>query len=167
MKNLLMAVIAFASLSTFAANEYQSWDEIKSEVNSNMKLSFDGAGVFAGRTISRFDVCVEGENLKTTKPYAKYERVYVGRNHDSDSNRDGYMTVQTGTEIIVYPLTWTNKYRKCANNGKRCRFVSEEVTTELVKDISVKKLIKKYNKNPRKNVYKTLFTKSYEIPACN
>ena len=167
MKNLLIAVIAMASLSTFAADEYQSWAELKSEVSNNSKLSFEGAGVFVGKTISRFDVCVEGQNLKTVKPYPKYERVYVGRNHDSDSNRDGYMTIQTGTEIIEYPLTWTNSFRKCNNQGKKCRMVYTEVTTQLVKDISVKKLVRKFNRDSRKNVYKTLFKKSYEIPACN
>jgi hypothetical protein len=171
MKNLLIAVMALASVSTFAVDQSQSWEEIRSEVNSNPKLIMVGSTAFLGKTIAVLDTCIEGENLKSTVPYAKYERVYVGRTRDTnDSERDGYATVKTGMEILEFPITYASSFRKCANNGKRCTWVETMVSSDLVKQISVKKLVRtRNNSNSHSNskVYKTLFTKIFEIPACN
>jgi hypothetical protein len=168
MKNLLIAVLAFASVSTFAVDESQSWEQIRAEVSTNSKLIMEGSGQFLGKTISIFDTCINGENLKSTVPYAKYERVYVGRSHDSnDSERDGWASMKVGMEILEFPIVHTNTYKKCANNGKRCRFVTEEVASDLVKEITVKKLVRVNNSsNSNPKIYKTLFTKTFTTPTC-
>ena len=170
MKNLLIAVMTLASASTFAVDQSQSWEEIRSEVNNSSKLIMTGTSAYLGKTIMVLDTCIEGENLKTIVPYTKYERVYVGRNHDSnDTERDGWATLATGTEILEFPIVHSNSYRKCANNGKRCRMVTEQVASPLVKEISVKKLVRvnrNANSHANQRIYKTLFTKTFEIPLC-
>lgn len=167
MKKFIALAAALLSVSSFALSEADSWDTIKSEVKNNWKLQLSGYAVFVGQVVHAFDVCVDGDEFKTTKQYPVYETKYVGKTRDNDGDNDGWTSVVVGYRTLSFPITYTTKERVCNNRDKNCKYVSKVVEQETVKKMTVKKFVRSVGRNNDRDVYKTLFTKEYEIPACN
>jgi hypothetical protein len=168
MKNLItMAALLLASSSAFAVSESDSWEEIKAEVKADRKLSMSYGATFLGQNMSIFDVCVDGENFVSTKKVAIKEWVRIPRNRDTNDNeRDGYTQVIVGYDYLTYPMNTMTTRRECNNRDRNCRDLEVEFNQSPTKMITVKKYLKTVGSNDR-DVFKTLFTKSYTAPACN
>ncbi len=166
MKKIIALAAALLSVSSFALDASDSWSTIKAEVAADYDLSFTGTTVFVGRPVSAFDVCLDGDQFVTTREFPIYEIVFVGRNH-SEADEDGYASVIVGYEILSFPTTYTSYKEVCKNDDKNCKRVAYTVNQDLVKNVSVKEVVRRnVGKNDR-TIERTLFKKSFEIPACN
>ena len=165
MKKMIALAALLVSTSAYALSEASSWSEVKSAVKNNVYLTLEGGTVFAGQLVSAFNVCVEGSNFVSTKKYPIYKTKYVGKARDNDGDNDGYTSVVVGYKTLTYPMAYSSYDTVCANNGKRCRKVSKTVYQDDVVTFSVKKSKNTFGKDNVKA--KTLFTKTYTIPACN
>lgn len=165
MKKLIAVAALLVSASSFAISEASSWEEIRAEVKADHKLTMTRGATFVGQIVSAFDVCIDGENFKTTREFPFYEIRRVSRSQDNDGDNDGYTSVLAGYRTLVFPINYETTRRVCNNRDKNCRNVSVMVEQELVKEITVKKFVKTVGRDKR-DVYKTLFTKEYFIPTC-
>lgn len=169
MKNLFIVLAAVLSTSVFAISESSSWSEIQAELKANHNLKASGLTVFVGRPVDAFSVCNDGDNFVTLRKFPIYKNVRVSRSQDNDGDRDGYTNVKVGEEFLAFPITYTSYKEVCNGHGKNCKRVAYTVNQETTKEITISKLVGRTggsrNGNDRE-VYKTLFTKSFEIPAC-
>lgn len=167
MKTLITMAALLLTTSVFAISESDSWSDIKAEVKANSKLSMSYGATFLGQNISIFDVCVDGEDFKTTRKFPIKKRVRVPRHRDNnDSERDGFAWVVVGHDYLSYPMNSMTTRRICEHDDRRCQYVEVEFNQSPTKMITVKKFMRRVGSNDRA-VYKTLFTKSYTAPACN
>lgn len=170
MKKLMTLVIALLSVATFATdiNENSTWEEIRAELKTDWDLSLSGYVSFLGRPVSSLDVCIEGENFKTTRKFPIYKFVRVPRHMDTDGDRDGRMWKKVGEKILTYPIVYTTQERVCRNRNRdsNCRYVTKIVEQDTVKNISIMKTVRRAGRD-RDDVKKVLFKKEYVIPACN
>ncbi|AYF45331.1 hypothetical protein BALOs_2334 [Halobacteriovorax sp. BALOs_7] len=143
-----------------------SWDKILNAKKLSDDIKIEGTTVFVSRPVSAFDTCLDGDILRTTREFPKYERIKVGKTHYG-ADEDGYKYVKVGTEKLSFPITYTTWDRVCANNGKRCREVTKEVTTETIKKVKVKKVkVYKSNSDRPREVIQDSFNKEFIIPYC-
>lgn len=171
MKKIIALVAALASVSSFALSSNDSWETIQAAVSSSNKYTANNVGVFLGKPSTVFNVCVDGDMLVALEESAVRERQYVGRTRDiHDSENDGWATVITGYKKYSYPITYTSYKEECNNRGKRCRKVPYTVNQKTVRTITINKLVADYGQSRSgrdRKVYKKLFTKTFEVPACN
>ena len=162
MKQLVALAAIIFSLSSFAIDQNSSWKEIRAEVKRNHKLIIKGDWVFLGFSTSAFNVCTDGENFNSTIEFPIYE--YTRRRGGSD---DRYERTIVGYEYKSYPLVYTTRDQVCrGSRDNNCRWVERTVRQTTVKKIKVMKEVRRQGRD-RDPVYKTLFTKTYEIPSCN
>jgi len=165
MKNLIaMAALLFAS-STLAISENDSWSDIKAEVKANHKLKITGDYAYVGQIVSIFDVCTDGENFTTTKKLPVYKMVRVSRHMDNDGERDGWTSKIVGYKFRSYPLNAIQTQRVCDAKDKNCKYVEVEFNQNTEKMVSVEKFVKTQG-SERREVFTTLFSKLYVVPAC-
>lgn len=153
-----------ASFTTFAVSEVSSWTEIRNAVRSNADLKITGDYAFVGQIVSAFDVCTDGENFVTTKkfPFYRFER------RNGSRNGDDYRRVLVGHRYLSYPLETVRYETRCSGSrDNRCRRVAVDFVQSTVKEISVEKLVRYAGRHNDRPVYKTVFKKTYEVPACN
>ena len=164
MKKIIALAAALLSVSSFALSANDSWDTIREEVNSSVNLAItSGYSVFMGTTrTTAFNVCVNGENFNTTKPFPIYEYVRVGGGKDGDN----FKKVVVGYEVLSFPITREVTKTICyGKRDNRCKTTTELETQPVVRDITVSKIVRRGGDNDDRMV--ELFSKSYEIPACN
>ena len=164
MKSFIAIAAAILSVSVFAIDSSDSWSSIREEVKASHNLKINsGYAVFVGRITTAFNVCIDGENFKTTKPFPIYERVRLPGGRDNDRYKD----VVVGYEYLTFPITREVTRKVCyGRNDNRCKTVTKIEVQDTVKDISVAKRVRRGGRD-RDDKWKTLFTKTYVIPACN
>lgn len=164
MKKLIALAAALLSVSSFALSANDTWDHIREEVKNDVNLVMSsGYSVFMGTTrTTAFNVCVNGENFNTTKPFPIYKYVRTNRGGDNDN----FKKVIVGYEILSFPISRVVTKEICyGKNDNRCKTYTEVETQSVVRDITISKLVRRGGDSDDKLV--ELFTKSYEIPACN
>lgn len=163
MKKIIALAAAILSVSAFAIDASDSWSSIREEVKASHNLTISsGYSVFVGRIVTAFDVCVDGENFKTNREFPIYERVWQRGGRDNDRYKD----VIVGYEFLTFPITREVTKQICyGSKDNRCKTVTEVVTQETVKDITVSKIVRRGGDRDDKLV--KLFTKTFVIPACN
>lgn len=166
MKKIIALAAALLSVSSFALSANDSWDTIREEISSSEDLHISsGYSVFMGSAIvTAFDVCVEGENFNTVKPYPVYEIVRgLG-----GKNSDNFKKVLVGYETLSFPIVRDVTKKVCVGQGEvLCKTVVETQTQPIVRDITVSKNTRFRNGRDHNVRVIELFSKSYEIPACN
>lgn len=169
MKNLFIVLTAVLTTSVFAISESSTWSEIQAELKSNHDLKASGLTVFVGRPVDAFSVCNDGENFVTLRKFPIYKNVKVPRSQDNDGDKDGYTNVKVGEEILTFPVSYTSYKEVCRAHDKNCKRVAYTVDQETTKEITISKFVRRAGSSRNgsdREVYKTLFTKSFEIPAC-
>lgn len=143
-----------------------SWNKILNVTKLNNDVKLEGKTVFVSRPVSVFDTCIDGDQIRTTRTFPKYKKIKLGKTHIG-TDEDGYKDVKIGDEYLSYPLNYQTRDSICANNGKRCREVIRDVSTETMKSIKVKK-VKTYESNSgrTREVIQDSFKKEYLIPYC-
>lgn len=158
MKKLIALAAIALSMNTMAISETDSWETIKA--TSGVKL--ENTWAFVGKITNVFNVCVDGENLRTLNKEAVYG-YGPHRGGDKDPVR-----VITGYKYYSYPINYTYESRVCTGkNDNRCKMVTTEVNQKLDREITVSKFVREVGSRDNKRpVYKTLFKKSFSIPSC-
>ncbi|MGI4993667.1 hypothetical protein ACRXCV_13600 [Halobacteriovorax sp. GFR7] len=164
MKKIIALAAALLSVSSFALSANDSWDTIRAEVKANYKLEISsGYSVFVGRIVSAFDVCVEGENFVTLSQYPIYERKWIGGSRDGDRYED----IVVGYETLTFPISREVTRKICfGKKENNCKTVTKMETQPVVRDITVSEVTRRGGRDHDDKV-EVLFTKSFEIPACN
>lgn len=158
MKKLIALAAMALSLSTLAISETDSWETIKAA--KGVKL--ENTWAFVGKITNVFNVCVDGENLRTLNKEAVYG---YGPHRGGDKDP---VKVITGYKYYTYPINYTYESKVCSGrNDNRCKTVPVEVNQKLDRDIKVSKFVREVgSKENRRAVYKELFKKSFSIPNC-
>lgn len=148
--------IAGGSSSKLTPNS--SWEEIRQHKH---KIKLDNTWAFVGQSTNIFEVCIDGENLRTIKKRPFYKNVQRG-------NRDSSPTqVLEGYRHYSFPISYERRTEICNNRDRNCRTTYENVYQETVRDIDVSKYVRSVgSKDNRQEVYEKLFTKEYEVPLC-
>ena len=165
MKKLIALAAALLSVSSFALSADDTWDFINTEVkNSHNLVMSSGYSVFMGTTrTTAFNVCVNGENFNTTKPFPVYE--YVRTNGGKDG--DNFKKVVVGYEVLSFPISREVTKTVCyGKRDNRCKTTTEVETQPVVRDITISKIVSRGGRDKDDRLVE-LFSKSYEIPACN
>ncbi|EPZ52425.1 hypothetical protein M902_2216 [Bacteriovorax sp. BAL6_X] len=143
-----------------------SWQRILDVTKRNFDVKLEGTTVFVSRPVSIFETCLNGDEIQTTRKFPIYKTRYVGKSHYG-ADKDGFKTEIVGSKYLTYPINYTTRQKVCNNNGKRCREVKKEVSTETIKNVKVKKVIVyRPNSDRPREVEQDHFKKEYIIPYC-
>lgn len=149
------------------AFEHEDWGAIREFVGRSFNVDMRGDIAFVGKIVSAFDVCVKDGMVETISKHPVYERKYVGRHRDTDTERDGYMNVIAGHKKLRFPLSYERETKRCyGSRDNRCRVEKEIVHFDESKEIEIVYEKLRGGKRDRRD-YETVFTKTYDIPYCN
>ena len=175
MKNLLLLICLISFITIEAGtggiaggsddrrtpNINDEWQLIRKKIKKNTKFKIEGGTIFMGRgRISLFDVCLDGENLKSLSKYNIYGYKRI--------NRDRNERIILDKKILKYPLNYESTKEVCRrSNGRDCFKEDIIVKRDIVKTLKVSKKIRTYGRDKDRDVYKEFFKKRYEIPLCH
>lgn len=154
MKNVFaMISLLLASSLASAYTADTSWDVLMADTN----LKIDAPVVFMGHAVDYTFVCVDGRMLRTKKPVAQRDTIFIGHNRSKE--------VITGYKYLYTPINYTRTISDCTYIGKNREVCKDKVvsgTYALTVDVKVSRVT-----SPRNNYYKFLFNKPLTVPPCD
>lgn len=147
----LFALLIGASASAHTADT--SWEVLMADKS----LKIDAPVVFMGHAVDYTFVCVDGQMLRTKKPVAQKETIYIGKNRSKE--------VIKGYKYLYTPINYTRSVSECTYIGKNREVCKDKVvsgTYPTTVNVKVSKLV-----SPRNDTYKFLFNKAWTVPACH
>ena len=153
MKNVFALIsLMFLSSASFAHTAETSWEVLMQD----RTLKIDAPVVFMGHAVDYTFVCIDGNMLRTKKPVAQRETIYIGKNRSKE--------VITGYKYLYTPINYTRTISECTYIGKNREVCKDKVvsgTYPTTVNVKVSKLV-----SPRNDTYKFLFNKSLTVPSC-
>lgn len=150
-------------------NAQLPWDVLQTQVKLNPNLKISGDYVFLGKPYSAFNVCVDGEDLRSIEKKPIYKTKFVGRNKDyKDNEKDGYTQVLVGHDFERFPIRYETRKVECQNHDKNCKDVYITVEQNLLKNIVFKAVnSRRKSSGETQETEKEIFDKDFEIPNCD
>ncbi|EQC48332.1 hypothetical protein M899_1487 [Bacteriovorax sp. BSW11_IV] len=143
--------------STGTKPSSKSWESIRKRADYKLANTW----AFVGKISNVFNVCVDGDNLRTINK----EPVYgFGPRKGGDKEPE---RIITGHEYYSYPIVYTSYREVCNGKDKNCKKIPYTIEQDLDRDITVSKFVRTVgSRDNRRDVYEEVFTKPYSIPYC-
>lgn len=153
MKKFVAMIALLAGSVAMAHTASTSWEVLEKDPT----IKIEAGTVFMGHAIDYTFVCVDGANLRTKKPVAQYDVIYIGK----DQRKEIYK----GSKYLTTPINYTRTSWECNwdVSGKHRNCEDKEISGSYPLTVTAKVYQDLHLKN---GFTKFLFNKQLNVPNC-